>query len=284
MPNVDQFESAFRAAAKEVFSYKAVEIRKVLVVTDLEAGKAEAFSERAKRFLEVLDDSTQWTLASRDTFDTVGGLLDLVEQEAPDLICSYRNLRSRAWRWPYSLGVHLDVLTQVTPIPVMVFPHPRSDTGAGRVSEGTRVVMALTDHLTGDARLVNHAARYTGKDGVLILAHVEDQVVFDHYIETISKIPSIDTDSAREALFQQLLKEPKDYILSCREVLEGQNLPLRTDAVVTFGHRLREYRRLVEAHNVDLLVMNTKDEDQLAMHGLAYALAVEIRTLPLLLL
>jgi hypothetical protein len=30
--------------------------------------------------------------------------------------------------------------------------------------------------------------------------------------------------------------------------------------------------------------MNTKDEDQLAMHGLAYPLAVELRDIPLLML
>ena len=37
-------------------------------------------------------------------------------------------------------------------------------------------------------------------------------------------------------------------------------------------------------HEADLLVMHTKDEDQLAMHGLAYPLAIEVRTVPLLLL
>jgi hypothetical protein len=35
---------------------------------------------------------------------------------------------------------------------------------------------------------------------------------------------------------------------------------------------------------VDLLVMNTKDEDHSAMHGLAYPLAVELRGTPLLML
>ena len=35
---------------------------------------------------------------------------------------------------------------------------------------------------------------------------------------------------------------------------------------------------------VDLLVLNTKDDDQLAMHGLAYPLAIELREIPLLLL
>ena len=37
-------------------------------------------------------------------------------------------------------------------------------------------------------------------------------------------------------------------------------------------------------HGVDLVVLNTKDEDQLAMHGLAYPLAIELRQIPLLML
>ena len=54
--------------------------------------------------------------------------------------------------------------------------------------------------------------------------------------------------------------------------------------VVMIGHRLSEYQRLTEDHKIDLLVMNTKDEYQAAMHGLAYPLAVGLRTIPLLLL
>jgi hypothetical protein len=50
------------------------------------------------------------------------------------------------------------------------------------------------------------------------------------------------------------------------------------------GRRLAEYQRLIEEHKIDLLVLNTMDEDQLAMHGLAYPLAVELRQIPLLML
>ena len=50
------------------------------------------------------------------------------------------------------------------------------------------------------------------------------------------------------------------------------------------GHRLSEYRRLIEAHAVDLLIMNTKDDDQLAMHGMVYPLTVCLRDIPLLML
>jgi hypothetical protein len=41
---------------------------------------------------------------------------------------------------------------------------------------------------------------------------------------------------------------------------------------------------LIEQHEVDLLVLNTKDDDQFAMHGISYALAVELRQIPLLML
>ena len=56
------------------------------------------------------------------------------------------------------------------------------------------------------------------------------------------------------------------------------------EEIVVMGRRIEEYRRLVEEHEVDLLVMSAKDEDQLAMHGLSYPLAVELRQIPLLML
>jgi hypothetical protein len=131
---------------------------------------------------------------------------------------------------------------------------------------------------------VNWGAVFTHKNGTLFLTHIEDDGVFERYLSVIAKIPAIDTDTAREAIEAQLLKEPRDYIRSCKEVLAKQRADLRVEKVVGQGHRLGEYRTLIESHQIDLLVMNTKDEDQLAMHGLAYPLAVELRTLPLLML
>ena len=51
---------------------------------------------------------------------------------------------------------------------------------------------------------------------------------------------------------------------------------------MVLGHHLADYKKLVAEHDVDLLVFNTKDEDQLAMHGIAYSLAVELRDTPIL--
>ena len=50
------------------------------------------------------------------------------------------------------------------------------------------------------------------------------------------------------------------------------------------GRRLEDYRTLIEDGQVDLLVMHAKEEDQMAMHGMAHPLAVELRSVPILLL
>ena len=59
---------------------------------------------------------------------------------------------------------------------------------------------------------------------------------------------------------------------------------LLVEQIVEFGHRVARYRHLVARHAVDLLVTNTKDKDQLAMHGMAYALSVELTEVAQLLL
>jgi hypothetical protein len=132
--------------------------------------------------------------------------------------------------------------------------------------------------------LVNYGVRFTLPGGTLFLSHVEDEAQFERTIATISKIPSIDTDDAKSAILEQLLKEPSDYVGSCRDILAAQEISIDTRGIVMLGHHLREYKRLIMEHEVDLLVLNTKDEDQLAMHGLAYPLAVELREIPLLML
>lgn len=286
MSNIDQFESVFRSAARDVFRYERVEFSHVLVLTDLDASAADAFAKRAQEFAQVLgkESPVKWEAISGDRFQTTGDLLELVGQKSPDLIVTYRNLHSRAWRFPHSLGEHLDVLVQKTSIPVLVLPHPEADYASDHALESTGEVMVMTDHLSDDHKLVNHAVRFTQPGGKLFLAHIEDETSFDRVMKAIGRIPSIDTDDAHEKLRHQLLKLPHDYIQSCRNVLDQVGVKLQIEEFVGFGHHLSKYSDLIAEHKIDLLVMNTKDEDQLAMHGLAYPLAVEVRQIPLLML
>ena len=60
--------------------------------------------------------------------------------------------------------------------------------------------------------------------------------------------------------------------------------PVIIEDIIDFGHHISEYKKLILDHKIDLLIMNAKDEDQLAMHGMVYPLAIESRQIPLLML
>ena len=284
MPDrVDQFESIFKRADKARFEYRQPEIRHVTLVTDLDATDTAALLQRVQQFLTVLEpDSPEWHTLGEGDYDRKSELLDKLVQQQADLIVTSRNLRQSDKNTPHSLGVYLDTLTQATPTPVLVLPDAEHR-GEGAMTQ-TASVMVATDHLAGDARLISNAVRFTQPAGHVHLCHVEDDAAFAYYLDAISKIPAIDTAIAEQTLREQLLKQPTDYIAHCIEVLRSHGQTATLHAHVLMGHRLRDYRRLIDEHRTDLLVLNTKDEDQQAMHGLAYPIAVEFRDIPLLML
>lgn len=283
MTNIDQFESIFKKADKPRFQLEDVDLDKLMVVTDDDHAATDKFTDQVIDFLDttLLEKEINWLKVSGSQHTSVNDLLEIVNREKPDLICTYRNLHAPASDFPYSLGVYIDVLSQVTEMPVLVLPSPNRSSD---IPSDTLNVMAIADHLTGDHHLVSYAARLTTKNGTLFLTHVEDQADFERFMGVIGKIPSIETTDAREAILKQLLNEPHDYIGSCADVLKEAELPIEVKEIVTLGHSLRDYKRLIDEHEVDLLVVNTKQEDQLAMHGLAYPLCVELRDTPILML
>ncbi len=285
MTKLDQFESIFKSADKAVYSYDRPRFGRVLLVTDLTAADAAEFAGRVRSFFTAVDESdTRWDTLSGDAFGSVQALLERIEERKPDPIVTYRHLHSSAWQWPHSLGEYLDVMTQATSVPVLVLPHPDADRALPHSVKDTDRVMAITDHLTGDNRLVNMAVTFTEPGGTCWLTHVESRPVFERYMDSVSKVAAIDTEVAREALAEQLLKEPRDFIAACRAEIDAQGLPIRIEEVVAMGRQVVEYRDLIAKREIDLLVLHTKDDEQLAMHGAAYALAVELRGIPLLML
>ena len=275
MPNIDQFESVFRAAAKDRFKEAGDDILKVSLVESTEED-AQRLESTARSYLAGLPTHEQirWT-----HFDTsVNGLAPLllhVQNEQPDLLCCFRRSSADA-DWVPGLGDCVEMLTQATDSPVLLLPH--HSTASHRAKPKT--VMAVTDHLSGDDSLVSFAARVLPEDARLILAHVEDDAVFERYLEAIGKIAHIDTTRARDSIRARLMKDATDYISSCITVLEARGH--RVDSQVLWGHHVAVYQELVRKHDVDLIIMNTKDDDQLAMHGLAYPLAIEFSQTPML--
>ncbi len=286
MTNIDQFESIFKSAAKTPFEFVPVHTRSMLLVMDAEGDTVDWYRARVERFLKSMGDRAPADIyvLERGELGTVSGLLEAVDRYAVDLVCTYRNLRIPATEHPYSLGVYVDVLSQVASAPLLLLPRPEVLEHQDDLLQNTREVMAVTDNLTGDHRLVNYAAHFTAAGGKLILSHIEDMIVFERYMDVISKLPAIETETARHDVLEQLLKEPRDYIASCRKALEEANHRVDVGEIVRLGKRLDDYKALIAELGIDLIVLHTKDADQLAMHGYAYPLAVELRTVPLLLL
>ncbi len=283
MTNIDQFESIFKKADKAQFELEDVDLDTMLIISDADAEMTERFKLQAVDFLDntLLESDITWHQMYGDEHHAVSDVVQRIDELRPDLVCTFRNLHAPATDYPYSLGVYLDVLSQATDIPVLVLPSPHRHAA---IPTSTKTVMAIADHLTGDNHLVSYAARLTSPQGRLLLTHVEDRMVFSRYANVIAKIPSIETEPARRAIMDQLLNEPRDYIRSCAQGLLAAELPIETVEIVTVGHSLLDYKQLIETHDVDLLVLNTKQEDQLAMHGLAYPLCVEMRDTPILML
>ena len=286
MSSLDQFESVFNSAAKETFVSQSIKIKQVLIILDLPEALQDDYLYLVKGFLSVLElnSEVEWKIFGKSESSRMQDTLNAVEHYRPDLIVTYRHLHSDSDDWPYGLGTHIDVLTQATTTPVLILPNPDRKNLSNHSLNKTDRVMAVTDHLAGDHSLVSYSAHLTQERGTLFLAHVEDKAVFDRYIGAVSKIPDLDTETASKQIQTQLLKEPNDYVESCRAGLNKTFPTIKVEHRVRLGSRMSDYRNLVDENEIDLLVMYTKDDEQLAMHGVAYPLAVELRLTPLLML
>lgn len=285
MSTIDEFESVFKGAAKARFRFALPELGKVALVSDESKQAAEALRERVAGYLAPLPAATgaEWVVLDGGDYSSLDELLKKLEELAPDLVITSRCLKEEEKNPPYSLGVYLDVLAQATSYPLLVLPNSESP-AFETAFEDLREVMVVTDHITGDDRLINWGVFFTPRDGKLVLSHVEDDAEFERYIGLIGKVPAIDTDIAREALRHQILREPQDFIASCTEVLEKAEVPLEVLSDVRLGHLIGDYEQMIAEHEVDLMVVKSKAEAQLAMPGRAYAIVVEFQHLPLLLI
>lgn len=283
MLDLDTVESQFRASVKELPKLRRPDVAKVLFVHDLSHEKASGVLSDLVVFLRTLPRASSWSTIGLEDIKGVSSMLQLVEEAAPDLLVTYRNLFETEKQLPHSLGTYVDMLTQATDIPVLLLPDPDGPVFA-EATQNTDRVMVITNRIVGDNRLVNWGLRLVEDGGRLSLAHIEDEAIFERYLEAISKIPGLDTDLARSAIEAQLLKEARSYIDACKQVIQDQHPGVEVHDTVKIGPRMLDYVALARSEAHDIVVMNTRVEDQRAMHGPAYSLAVELLNKPLLML
>ncbi|MCH2572767.1 MAG: hypothetical protein MK103_15485 [Planctomycetes bacterium] len=283
MDHIDEFESLFKRAQREQYQYMDVEIKSVTFINDTDREEALSIQRSIEKCFPCFDEGQVWHHLCADDYSNVDEMLEALQRAQTDMVITYRHLNEQSIIPQHSLGVYLDVLTQVSTVPVMVLP----GTSLNPVSLDNRKcahVMVVADHILGDANLINYGVSMLRDQGELWMCHVEDDVVFDRYIRAIGRIPEIDTDEAKTLIASQLSKEAIDYMETCERELEKKKPRLNVESTVAMGHVLSLYQSLIIDHEIDLLVMNTKDEGQLAMHGTAYSLSVELEEIPLLLL
>lgn len=283
MDHIDEFESIFKRADKTSFEYQQPSWNRISLITDTESSQSEAVQKELLSYLPGLNETAQIQTFGKENYSNVVELLDQLRKKPSELIVTYRHLFEEQHIPQHSLGVYVDVLTQTLQTPVLLLPGTAKNPES-LAERSCEDVLVITDHISGEDRLVNFGISCTPEGGQLFLVHIEDDVVFEQYMHVIEQIPELDSSIAREQISQQLLKNAVDYQTSCEEIISNIRSNIQVHSVARRGHRLRDFQSLIDEHDIDLLVMNTKDDDQLAMHGMAYSLSVELTHLPLLLL
>lgn len=282
MENLDVFESVFRRAMRESYEYADVSVDTILLVTDLEADAFSAYEAHVKNFLRDLrEPAPKWVSLSGADYSRWEDLKGIIAGHSPSLIVTYRLLKETREETKYSLGAFLDTISQESQVPVLVLPDPASSASREGLKDRDSV-MVVTNHLNGEHALVNSAVGFTREGGELHLCHLEDIDIFECYIRIIGQIPEINTDVARERIQEALLHEPAQYIDSVIETLKKKRPDITVRKSVHLGEVIEHYRSLIQNHEVDLLVFESKDPTQLAMHSIGYSLAVEFEDTPLL--
>jgi len=284
--HLDEFESQFKSATKILYAYEEISLGSIALVCEEEEAASGELLKEVQSLVPPLKGHLEprWTVFGRDSFTTVSDLLSRLEDLGADLVIAERNLKlDHADNLIYGLTNYIDALTQVMEAPVLLLPL-RASTEAETTLEAPKAVMVETNHLTGDSRLINWGVRFAEPNRSLHLTHIEDGAAFAKTIDAIGRIPAIDTRLAEETIHETLLKLPHDFILSARSRLHSKFPDLKVEEIVRFGTALSDYKTIIEERGIDLLVLNTKESDQLAMNGIVYAMAVEFKDRPLLLL
>lgn len=272
----------FKSADKPAMVHDDIVVKKVIVIGDETVGDIDAHLNTVRQYLDILNrDQPAWQALAVTTTSAISSLRDVIRGVAPDLIVAHRDLGETARRTERSLGVILDELLWDSPTPVFVLP----DNESGRAyvpPNAPHKVMVATDHLTGDNALVDYGARFTPDDGTLLIAQIEDDAIFERYMSEIERIPEIESSVARDRIRERLLETPRSYIASCIRELRDAGITIHIEEVVRFGHRVRDYERLVSDHNVELLCLHANWDDAPARLGMAYMIGTRCRRIPLL--
>ena len=277
MLKLDHFASIFRAADKERILIPHIRISKVLLVTDVDKPESMKAWNKWKSFFPV--DITMEVLDGEESRD-ISLITKKVKDSQCDIIVSYRCLHTDNWRYPYAVGSYVEVLTQMTDIPVLLFPHIYEDQKEYSIPKS---VLLMSEDLKKEEELLGYASSLCNEESSITLVDLEDTVYLDRILSIISKIPQLDTDMAEKRIREQLQNESLDWVERSKERMAKCSAPPTLHHARLSQSSMSTCIEFVEQSDADMIVLNAKNTDQLSIHGLVYPFMVQFRSLPLLL-
>ena len=144
MSSIDQFESVFRSAVSPNYEPRPFPLQSVLLMSDLDDEAERAYPMDVERFFS---GSRPYKITSlpQEQSASIPTLVSQVGELAPPHH-PYRHVHNEVAEHAYTLGDHIEVLTQVTDAPILLFPHPNAWPQERFVAPSR--VLVLTDHLT----------------------------------------------------------------------------------------------------------------------------------------
>ena len=263
--NLDVFESMFNRSVKHHYEFESVKLNSLMIIADSDhLNSLDDFGSKycENRMKYEYDSEFKWS-----------DLLDSVIEARPDLLLMQRQLGIHSGM-EFSLGPILVSLSQKLDIPVLVLPNEFKDLEI-------RNVLAGFDHQIDNSHLVNHSLILKKDMERLLLVHIEEESVFNYYMDAIAKIPGINTDYARTNIEETILNLAGDFFENVKDNLGQDNI--KVHEYCKLGDVVKEYKEIISQHSIDLMVFEAQDDSKLAMHSLGQSLAIQFPQLATLL-
>lgn len=255
---LDIFESVFKRSVKKQYDYEDFQLHKILIVGNSDhLDKLSSFISKYGTGCQSFEYNSNFTWRE---------LKSDIEKMQPDLILIQRQLGISNTDLTFSIGPVLESITQEVNIPVLVLPYEFQDLKIETIGIGF-------DHQIDNSYLVNKGLLLSKYLKNLELIHIEDETIFNYYLDAIAKIPGINTEFAETNIKETILNLSGDFFRNVASKLEN-------DKVITgihcqFGETVQCYHDIIKDRKIDLLVFEAEDESKMAMHSLGHSLTIQ---------
>ncbi len=256
--NLDIFESVFKRSVKQHYDYEDFQPGSILIIGNSDhLDKLSNFISEYSHKFESFEYNSNFNWIE---------LKSEIEKGRLDLILIQRQLGISNMDLTFSIGPVLESITQEINIPVLIIPHEFQGLKIETIGIGF-------DHQIDNSNLINKGLLMRKHLKNLELIHIEDESIFNYYLDAISKIPGINTEYAETNIKETILNLSGDFFRDVASKLENDKV--KAGIHCQFGETVQCYRDIIKDRKIDLLVFEAEDESKMAMHSLGHSLTIQ---------